>query len=115
MRIPTALLLSCLFAGCNAVGPLPGHFTQNLSQNQMTIVLDKHLQPGMPLEEAQAFLKKEEFVYVHAQELRPGTQSIRYIRRDQIDFWVEQCWTVTLDVSQGKLERYAVKSELTGP
>ncbi len=115
MRMLFLLIISCLFAGCNAVGPLPGHFTQNLSQDQMTVVLDKHLQPGMPLEEAQAFLKKEEFGYVHTQELRPGIQSIRYTRRDQIDFWVEQFWAVTLDVSQGKLERYAVKSELTSP
>jgi hypothetical protein len=111
MRILISLLLTCLFAGCSAVGPLPGHFTQNLSQNQMTVVLDRHLKAGMPLEEVQAFLKKEEFTYVHAKESNPGVQALRYTRRDQLDFWEEQFWTVTVETSQGKLVRYTVKSE----
>ena len=110
MRLHSLSLLCCLFAGCSAVGPMPGHFTQDLSQNQMTIVLDKHLKPGTPLEEAQSFLKKEEFVYIHGHETTPGTQSIRYTRHDQTDFWSEQVWTVTLEVSQGKLMSYTVKS-----
>lgn len=111
MRILNPLLLTCLFVGCSAVGPLPGHFTQNLSSDQMTVILDKHLKPGMPIEEVEAFLKKEEFTYVHTKERTPGVQTIRFIRRDQLDFWEEQFWAVTLEATQGKLARYTVKSE----
>jgi hypothetical protein len=111
MRILFPLLLSCLIAGCNALEPMPGHFTQNLSLVEMNVMLDKHLTPGMALEEAQAFLKKEDFTYVHAKELNPGVQTIRFIRRDQTDFWVEQFWAVTIEASQGKLVRYTVKTE----
>ena len=103
--------MCCLLAGCSAVGPLPGHFTQNLSPDQMTVILDRHLKPGMPIEEAQAFLKKEDFTYVHAKEHTAGVQTIRFTRRDQIDFWEEQFWAVTLEATQGKLARYTVKSE----
>ena len=109
MRLQSLVLICCLFVGCSAVGPMPGHFTQDLSQSQMATVLDKYLKPGTPLEDAQAFMKREEFVHVHGQEVSPGIQSIRYTRHDQTDFWSEQVWTVTLEVSQGKLTRYTVK------
>ncbi|MFT3881640.1 MAG: hypothetical protein QM703_18500 [Gemmatales bacterium] len=114
MRILTPLFLTCLLAGCNAVGPMPGHLTQNVNQAQMKAMLDQNLKPGMPLSEAEAFLRKEEFTPGMAHH-QPGVESLKYNRRDPIDFWTDQAWSVTLEGSQGKLTSYKLSGEADKP
>lgn len=115
MRILTPLFLTCLLAGCNAIGAMPGHLTQNANQAQMKTLLDQNLKPGMPMTEAQAFLKKEEFTFGMAKEHNPGVEVLKFNRRDPIDFWTDQAWSVTLEGSQGKLTSYKLTGEADKP
>jgi hypothetical protein len=116
MRFFTPLfLLTCLLAGCNAVGPMPGHLTQNVNSAQMKAMLDQNLKPGMPMTEAQNFLKKEEFTFGLSKEQTPGVETVKYNRRDPIDFWTDQAWSVTLEGAQGKLVSYKLSGEADKP
>lgn len=115
MRPHTLLCILCFTLGCNAVGPMPGHLTQNVNQDQMSAMLETHLKPGMPMTEAQAFLQKEEFTYGYKKQHMTGSEAVKFTRNDPIDFWTDQTWVVTLEGSQGKLVRYQVKSETEKP
>ncbi|HQR09191.1 MAG TPA: hypothetical protein PLN21_20385 [Gemmatales bacterium] len=115
MRILTPLLLTCLLAGCNAVGPMPGHLTQNVNAAQMKTMLDQNLKPGMAMTEAESFMKKEEFTYGYMKQHMTGNEAVKYTRKDPIDFWTDQNWTVTLEGSQGKLTSYKLSGEAEKP
>lgn len=94
---------------------MPGHLTQNVNAAQMKTMLDQNLKPGMTMTEAQAFLKKEEFTFGLAREQSPGVETVKYLRRDPIDFWTDQAWAVTLEGSQGKLTSYKLTGEADKP
>jgi len=81
----------------------------------MTAALEQQLKPGMTLDEARAFLEKEGFTVGHLDAGGPGVESITFTRRDQVDFWVHQDWTIRLEGRQGQLESHSIKTSLTGP
>lgn len=81
----------------------------------MTAAMEQQFKPGMTLNEACAFLKKEGFTVGHLDAGESGADSITFTRRDQVDFWVHQDWTIRLESRQGRLESHSIKTSLTGP
>lgn len=86
-----------------------------MTEEQLTAAMEQKLKPGMTLDEAYAFLKKEGFTVGHLDAGESGTDSISFTRREQVDFWVHQDWTIRLEGHQGRLESHSIKTSLTGP
>jgi hypothetical protein len=115
MRLVVTLLLTGTIAGCSIFSP-PGDLTKNVTEEkQMTVLLDRLLKPGMPIEDALAIMKKEDFHCEAAEESTPGNLSIYCWRSEQASFWVEQDWKVFLEYHDGKLDLYTLKTCYIGP
>lgn len=115
MKWLAALLLTLCIVGCTLISP-PGDLTKNVThEQQMTVLLDRMLKPGMPIEDALAIMKKEGFQYTTAEESTPGKKTMYCWRNEQESFWIEQDWKVFLEYHDGKLDGYTVKTYLIGP
>lgn len=112
---PPAILLFCLLTGCHVISPLPGQLTQSVSEDQITGILEKHLKPGISVDEAHAFLRSEDFERRDENDSKSPICEIWYSRRDQVDFWIHQDWRLCLVCHGGKLQSFSLKSCLTGP
>ena len=115
MRLVATLLLTCTIAGCSVFSPARGNFTKNVTEEQqMAVLLDRLLKPGMPIEDALAIMKKEGFQYTAAEESKPGKGTMYCWRSQQVSFWMERDWKVFLEYHEGKLDGYSLKTYLTG-
>jgi hypothetical protein len=115
MKMLSLVLVCNLMAGCHVLSPMPGDLTRDLSQEQMTVAMEQHLKPGMTIDDARAFLKKEGYTVGNIDVAEANSESITFTRREQIDFWVHQDWTIKLDCHQGRVSSHSIKASLTGP